>query len=249
MRIIGWNIRAGGGQRVIGIADQLKRWRPDVVALMEFRATPPSHWLATELAAFGLTHQLTTACSTNLAANALLLASHYPLYPIRLQAEPAETGRWLLAAIEAEASLTIGVMHVPNYVTGKKQPFLDGIASLAQTWSQGAGILLGDTNSGLPGLDEETRVFTHLEKGWFEALSACGWVDVFRHLKGEERIFTWYSPNGRNGFRIDQAFLNPQLLPCLADIHYIWGAPSAGSHIRTALSDHAALILDLKTNE
>ena len=57
MRIVFWNIRAGGGVRVGRIAAQLKGWAPDAVALCEFRATPPSLELARSLAALGLGHQ------------------------------------------------------------------------------------------------------------------------------------------------------------------------------------------------
>ena len=42
MRVVFWNIRAGGGKRVGRIARQLEGWAPDAVALCEFRATPPS---------------------------------------------------------------------------------------------------------------------------------------------------------------------------------------------------------------
>ena len=51
MRLIAWNIRAGGGIRAASIARQLGRWAPDVIALSEFRATPPSLVLARTLAA------------------------------------------------------------------------------------------------------------------------------------------------------------------------------------------------------
>ena len=61
MRIVFWNIRAGGGVRVAPIAGQLARWSPDAVALCEFRATPPSLELARSLAALGLAYQCTTA--------------------------------------------------------------------------------------------------------------------------------------------------------------------------------------------
>jgi len=60
VRVVAWNIRAGGGVRTAGIARQLARWQPDVVALSEFRATPPSARLAARLVAGGLTHQLAT---------------------------------------------------------------------------------------------------------------------------------------------------------------------------------------------
>ncbi len=60
MRIVSWNIRAGGGKRIEGIADQLRRWRPDIVALSEFRGTPPSQELASLLRNQGFIHQRAT---------------------------------------------------------------------------------------------------------------------------------------------------------------------------------------------
>src|SRR5258706_10322569 len=33
VKIVGWNIRAGGGARCEALAAQLRRWQPDVVAL------------------------------------------------------------------------------------------------------------------------------------------------------------------------------------------------------------------------
>ena len=60
MRVVAWNIRAGGGIRADAIARQIARWQPDVAVLSEFRATPPSVRLAGRLAASGLTHQLAT---------------------------------------------------------------------------------------------------------------------------------------------------------------------------------------------
>ena len=53
------------------IARQIARWAPDVVALSEFRATPPSLALAGALARQGLSHQLTTANPERVGVNAL----------------------------------------------------------------------------------------------------------------------------------------------------------------------------------
>ena len=76
-------------------------------------------------------------------------------------------------------------------------------------------------------------------------------------------MYTWYSPNKGNGFRLDEAFVHKSLLPRLIDVRYIWGGMSsatAGTLIgprnesklllddrplrRDVLSDHAALIVD-----
>jgi len=244
MRIVAWNIRAGGGARIDAIADQVRRWTADVVVLSEFRATPPSLALARALAERGLAHQLTTADRRRPGTNALLVAARWPLRRVRLGAAPAEPGRWLATVLDAPLPLVVGAMHVPNRVTGRKYPFLDAVLGCARRWRLGPALFVGDTNSGRRGLDEETPVFSVREEGWIDALAACGWADAFRHLRPDVRAYTWYSPNGRNGFRIDQAFVNAPLLARLRDIAYVWGRPWRGRR-RDAISDHAALLVDL----
>ncbi|HEX9922342.1 MAG TPA: endonuclease/exonuclease/phosphatase family protein [Anaerolineae bacterium] len=246
MRIVSWNIRAGGGRRVVEIGRQLQRWQPDLVALSEFRATPPSKQLAQELVSTGLSHQLTTATTETPATNALLLASRFPLKQVWHKAAPVEPTRWLLAQIERPQPITIGAMHIPNYVSGRKYSFHDAVLAVVKDWSLGVGLLIGDTNSGIPGIDEETKVFGSMEENWFRSLEAYGWIDVFRHLNGNERAYTWYSPNGGNGFRLDQAFLNQSLLPFVSTMRYEWGSSSDHNERRDALSDHAAVLLDLE---
>ena len=244
MRIVAWNIRAGGGRRVDAIARQLHRWAPDVVALSEFRATAPSQALAAGLAAEGLAHQLTTADRAAPARNALLVAARWPLRRVRLRAEPSDPGRWLVAAVDAPSRLVVGAMHVPNRVSGRKYPFLDAVLACARRWRRGPALFVGDTNSGRRGVDEAVPAFNAREEEWIDALDGCGWRDAFRHLRADARAYTWYSPNGRNGFRIDQAFVNAPLLRRLEDTSYVWGgAPRHGR--RDAQSDHAALLVDL----
>jgi exonuclease III len=240
MRIVFWNICAGGGLRCERITKQLAGWAPDVVALCEFRGTAPSLALASTLASRGLTHQCTTAVG---AANGLLLASRWPLRRIRLRAEPVEPGRWLLTEMRAPSPLIVGAMHVPNRVTGRKDAFFAEVLGALRRWQRGPALLLGDTNTGRPELDEEVPVFGPREVAWLDGMENLGWADGFRSLHGPARAYTWYSPNGRNGFRIDQAFLNRALQPRLKGLAYDWGVRRRRGGL--ALSDHAALVLDL----
>jgi exonuclease III len=246
MRIVFWNIRAGGGVRVPRIADRLRAWNPDLVALCEFRATPPSGELSRLLATYGLVHQEETADPARPAANCLLMAARWPLRRIRLAAEPAEPGRWLLASLAAPHPFTLGVMHVPNRVTGRKYVFHEAVLTLLRRWRRGPALLLGDTNSGRPEIDEETPVFGPREAAWLEALEGLGWADGFRLVHGPTRAYTWYSPNGRNGFRIDQAFINRDLQPRLDRVAYDWGRGTRRPGRGPGLSDHAALLLELR---
>jgi exonuclease III len=243
MRVVAWNIRAGGGIRAAAIARQLVRWAPDVVALSEFRATPPSCAVATALGAH-LPHQLTTADRDAPNANALLIASRWPLRRLRLRGGPDERYRWLAVTIDAPQTMVLGAMHAPNRAEGRKYPFLDAVLACARGWRLGPALFIGDTNSGRRGLDEQVPAFNTIEEGWVDGLGDCGWRDAFRHLQPDARTYTWYSPNGRHGFRIDQAFVNAPLLARLKDARYLWGGASRRGR-RTLLSDHAALVVDL----
>jgi exonuclease III len=136
-------------------------------------------------------------------------------------------------------------MHIPNRVSGRKYPYFDAVLELIRCWQRGPGLLVGDTNSGRIGIDEEVPAFNLREDQWVAALETAGWRDAFRRQYGDVPAYTWYSPNGRNGFRIDQAFVNRALLPRLIDARYEW-APLEGCDRRDAISDHAALIVDLE---
>jgi exonuclease III len=138
----------------------------------------------------------------------------------------------------------LGAMHVPNRVTRRKYPFLDAVLTCARGWRGGPALFVGDTNSGRRGIDEEVPAFSLREESWIDALASCGWTDAFRHLRAQTRAYTWYSPNGRNEFRIDQAFVNAALLCHLKEAAYVWGG-AIGRRRRDALSDHAALLIDL----
>lgn len=244
IRIVGWNIRAGGGRRVEAIAEQLARWRCDIAALSEFRGTAPSRRLSEALAAQGLTYQRSTA--TPSAENRLLVASRWPLRRLSQRAAPAEAGRWLLVAVAASRPFALATLHAPNRVTGRKYPYLDAIATICRGWRGGPAVLVGDTNSGRIGLDEESPAFNRREDAWICGLETAGWRDAYRHFNVDARSYTWYSPNGRNGFRLDQAFVNRKLAPRLLSAEYVWGSASDPPARREELSDHAALIVELE---
>ena len=242
MRIVFWNIMAGGGKRAEAIASQILAWNPAIVALAEFRATPPSQAIASQLSAHGLSHQVTTADLSSHARNALLLASRYPLEIIQPKLSPQPAHRWLLADIQTPSSLIMGAMHIPNMHTGLKIPYHQTLLSLVEGWGNSPALFMGDTNSGIPDIDEEAPAFTRHEEAFMRSMELAGWHDAFRKLHGQKRAYTWYSPNGKNGFRLDQAFVNTALIHRVQAFEYVWGqAPSFRQ-----LSDHAAILLDIE---
>ncbi|MBV7339347.1 endonuclease/exonuclease/phosphatase family protein [Chloroflexi bacterium TSY] len=229
------------------ILRQLLRWQPDIIGLSEFRGTAASQQLATRLAEAGIVHQLTSVNTGTPAKNALLLASRYPLQRLTAAHMPTLPERWILAKVETKPSLAVGLMHVPNYTTPTlKYPFLDSILKMTEVWDRGPTILGGDTNCGKRGIDEEkpSPPKFQREHDFIIGMEERGWVDAFRHKHGDCREYTWYS-HRNNGFRLDFAFLSPDLAPALAAARHEWGIDGSNPQRRDALSDHAALIIEM----
>ncbi len=246
-RYLSWNIRAGGGRRAENILAQLRKWRAHTIGLCEFRGTGASQQLAAALADAGYRHQLSSIDPKRPATNALLLASREPLTAIRAPRMPSNPRRWILARAACEPELVIGLMHVPNYTSPElKYPFLRSVHDMIGRWRLGPALLLGDTNCGKRGLDEEKPQGSKFarEHDWLVGIEQRGWADVFRHLRGNRREYTWYS-HRNNGFRLDYAFSSPELTPALTRLRHVWGRDPAAPERRDALSDHAALIVDI----
>ena len=243
MRIVGWNIRAGGGRRINTIAAQLAEWQPDIVALSEFRATPPSISLAETLSKQGLSHQLTTADPKHPARNALLIGSRWPIHPIPVRGLPRPRHRVLPVVVDAEIEFSVIAVYGPLGVTGLRRPFNSRLLTIIKRWHHAPGMLIGDTNTGKREIDEESPVFDARDDTFMAGMDSDGWPDTFRHLYGDRREYTWYSPNKGNGFRLDQAFAHKSVLPRVEQVTYVWARD--GSSRRDAVSDHAAIVVDV----
>ncbi len=242
VKCIAWNIRAGGGIRSDRIVHYLVGQQPDVIALSEFRATAPSISIAQALAVCGYRFQRSTACTKTPAVNALLIASRWPLRSLSLKHAPDNHYRWLAVNVAAPEPFSVMALHVPNRSTGLKYPFQQAVVDVLKGWRGLPAIVMGDTNSGKIDIDEETRTFNRVEHQWLESIEALGWCDAFRSHSPAGREYTWYSPNGRNGFRLDQMFVHPSLAPRVKDFQHQWAG--ATEQRLEVLSDHAAMILE-----
>lgn len=268
MRIVSWNIRAGGGVRAQQIASQLAAWRTDIAVLLEFRGTEASTQIAALLHSYGLGYQRTTVDRDNPAVNSVLIASRWPMRRVHLQHAPDNPRRWLHVNIAAPEPVALMGIHIPNRSTGIKYPFMESVIDVVQKWRGPPAIIAGDTNSGLIGVDEESPAFNKTEDGWIRTLQQLNWIDIFRHQTTDNQAipdhtnsdlaarkqtapdaelkdspYTWYSPNGRNGFRLDQMFLERRILQRHSRFSHCWGGDT--TERLESLSDHAALILDL----
>lgn len=238
-RILFWNIMHGGGSRACKIAEQISAWRPDIVSLSEFRGTPDSRSIAQCLDEAGYIHQLTTVPDDSPRWNALFLAARVPIARVSLPAAPEPDYLWLLAKIATEPAFHVGVVHMP--LGDSWYPYTRALLNLVRDWQLGGGVIIGDTNCGLSCRDEDTSSSADAREKLIEPMNALNWRDVFRDFHPKVDAPTWYS-SYRNGFRLDRAYVSPALQPRVVSCRYDWGRPRQSKK----LSDHAAILLDLK---
>ena len=219
--------------------ERFAQWGPDLVALSEFRGTQPSLELACGLRDQGLIHQRLTTVAKHPAMNALCLASKWPLRVVRTPAVVQDPQRWLHVNVAAPVPFSVILVHVPNRVTGRKFVFLNQITQTVSQWRTRPALVIGDTNSGRIDIDEQNPTFIDAEDQWLQQMGNLGWLDAYRHRHGKRRAYSWYSPNGNNGFRLDQAFVNPTLIGRLSHVSYQWAGATRAR--RSVLSDHASL--------
>ena len=238
MRIVFWNIMHGGGSRAGAIVEQILAWNPDIVALAEFRGTQPSRTIAASLHSAGLVHQLSTVNADEPTWNALLLASRFELERVSREADPEPHYLWLHGKAKFKLAFHIGVVLVP--LGTQWYEYLDATVKVAEDGQFGPGIIIGDTNCALTGLDEDTEYSADFKERFVAPMFEHGWRDAFRAFHPHEDAPTWFSTYG-NGFRLDHAYANSDLQPYVTSCAHDWGRAWNGKK----LSDHAAILLDL----
>lgn len=236
MKLVSWNIQQGGGKRFESIAEQISEWNPDVVGISEFQDANSSWRLAECLSDLGLSHQSTTIDAVDRGVNFLLMASREPITVQSCPGILADSGRFLHAKIDDANFL---LMHVPNR-SEKKWQFHAATIDYFNGLMFEEAFAFGDTNTGVAGVDEESRFFNAQETNWFKEIQIAGWTDVWREQNPNTREFTWYSTAG-NGFRLDQLFATEHSKQRVRFVGYDWG----GIGRESKLSDHAAIIAEI----
>ena len=230
----------GGGRRADAIAKQIIEWKPDIVALAEYRGTAPSRSIAKALVDAGCVHQLATVNPGEPTWNALLLASRFELALEKLEEAPEPDLYWLLAHVQTRPAMHVAVVHAPWAIRYGRLEYYSALVEVAESWRFGAGLIIGDTNSALTGLDEETEDSACYHERVTNPLAKAGWREMFRYLNSEADAPTWHSIVG-TGRRLDQAYANAALQPAVSSCRYEWAHGQDGKK----LSDHAAILLDL----
>jgi exonuclease III len=248
VRVLAVNVRAGGTvAKIDALLERALGHGADVYVLSEFRDTATGNRIRSALEHSGLNHQ---AYAQGHRGNGVLIAARQSFHPIY---NPAGLSEDAYPNAMIEGIFPDGLHVFGVYLPGqdRKRPHLEYLISIAQVMNARGlcALAIGDFNSGRNQSDIEANagklrladefstadLYSRLEQQWDEA-----WL--MRHPEGNE--YSWYprmgTPQRRNGWRLDKAFLSRPLVPRLRDAFYDHG-------FRTeALTDHSALIVDLE---
>lgn len=227
--ILALNIRHGGGTRMAKILTAIEEQDPCTVVLTEFR----NNGNASEaLAALGM-YGYTCIHPSNLSPlkNSVAIFSKFPMDTLPHQNDAT---RERLVGVKLGGINLIGA-YFPAVGQEILQFFPHFRAHLNPHLS-GPTIVLGDFNSGVNGLDNESGKFSASVQ--MDELSKGSLIDAWRFKNGSAKEYSWYSSAG-NGFRIDHCLVTKDLIERVSEIRYLH------SIRESKISDHSGLLVTL----
>lgn len=227
MKFVAWNIRQGGGTRVVQITDHLLEQNGEVLILSEFRNNNAGHFIRAKLLTEGFTYQYQS--SVDPKKNGVLIASKIACNFFMFQQQIKDFPEAIICAEYAHFKLW--GLYLPHKKKHTLFPFL-----LEQIKLGGAHILMGDFNTGINYVDQKGSSFWYSE--YLGKLKDLNLADAFRYHAGGVKEFSWVSHQG-NGYRYDHCWLSDQLLEQSGDCAFDHLARESG------LSDHSLMYLKL----
>ena len=197
MRLVSWNILAGGGSRCGPIIEVLRRYDADLITLQETvssRAADICHLLRQGGYRYGF------SAPRGPGDRGLCVLSRVPLRRVARRAPP-HAGIYPRGWLEVEL-VEYGVRLAAVYGPAEGPPigaFWDAAAAWLPRRVERPFVMLGDFNAGASGVDAEGYRFRAGRA--FAELSAMGLVDCWRREHGDRREHTWFSRPGRTACR------------------------------------------------
>jgi exonuclease III len=241
MRLVSWNILAGGGTRCGPIVEVLRRYDADLITLQETVPTRAAE-LCHVLGRAGYTHCFSAPRGPR-ERGLCILARH----PLERVADPAPPQAGIYPRGWLEVELIASGVRLAAVYGPAEGPSVPAFWNAAAAWlacrATRPFIMLGDFNAGASLVDADDYRFK--AGGAFATLGGLGLVDLWRREHGDTREHTWFSrPGGgggaARGFRIDHAFASPALAGRVTSCRYDHEVRERG------WSDHSLLVVDLE---
>ena len=230
MRVLTWNIRAGGGSRIVAIAGAIATHQADVLVLTEYRSGVAGAALRAALRDMG--YAWMSPVLPPPGRNGVLIAAKTPPRGCGIVTESVAEP-WRLVTANFGPARVFGV-YMPNLKA--KIPYWEALIAAAAPHAGKRALAIGDFNTCRAFVDEAGA--TDVTAPFINRIEDAGYRDVWRDRFPDGREFSWFSHRG-NGFRVDHAFASRGLSSRIGEIRYSHAERAPG------LSDHAALVLEI----
>jgi exodeoxyribonuclease III len=232
VRLLAWNIRQGGGSRLVGIIGAIARHDADVLILSEYRGGDSADRLRAALASAGYRHVTELSPPPHRVGVLVAARRRFAAHGVLCGDLPEP---YRLVDVDFDSLRLTGV-YMPNLL--KKVPYWQALVASFADRVDDDTLAIGDFNTCRAFVDEPGAIDATAH--FMDRVDALGFRDLWRHRYPDGREYSWYSHRG-NGFRIDHAFLSPGLAARAGAVRYSHDERLAG------LSDHSMLLLDLPT--
>lgn len=236
MRILSWNILAGGGRRAQDIVKTIHAHAPDIVTLQEFRRGSAQDEIVAGLKKAGL--KFIHIPETLAKENTILMASKFGFDAGPFLPKPNTPLHLLEAYFSKEAlgfELSLIAVHFPQKKA--QVPLFQALKEDSESLLKTDALIIGDMNCGIPLVDSDSKSFyaTH----YYQDLLHAGWIDSWRSRHKDAREFSWVSARTGNRFRYDQVMASAALDKRIKTIRYDHTPREA------KVSDHSLILLDI----
>lgn len=230
LKIVSWNIRWGGKDRLASILAALQQHMPGVVVLSEVTGDESGGALVAGLERMGLF--TCTPLPPPGRHLGVLIAAREPCRTVTPIAT-ADLKSWHVIAAEF-AELTVFGIYLPW--DDRKAPYWALLHDELQRRQGRTVLVTGDFNTGLSDLDGSGEALKHAAA--MAKMEMLGLYDPWRAAHPEVREFTW-GQGSAGTQRLDYAYVSQHVLPRHINVHHSHAERLSGT------SDHSMLIVTI----
>ncbi len=233
LKIVTWNIRHGGGAQAnrSRMVNTLLGFQADILVLTEFQMGAAGESIMAALSAAGYTFSHPPAEPRN---NTVLIASRGQIAAAHGLAS-AQLNQQHLWRANTQSVDIVGV-----YLPGEqaKIPYWQAVIQAASA-ADAPDLFIGDFNTGTNDLDKDPKGTAYVGPEYMARMTDVGFVDLWRTRHPALREYSWFSPQKKNGFRLDHVFGTPAINGRVTDCRYEHEPRKSNA------SDHSALVVEI----